>query len=309
MEGERAATLARLTDRRGGWLPDYPDHRDYTFETPLVASVLERTAVGRAPATLPERVDLRAWCSPVEYQGPINSCTANAACGLVEYFERRTFGQHVDVSRLFLYKVTRNLLGWRGDTGAHLRTTMTALEKFGTPPEAVWPYVVWWFDLDPPEWCYRLAAARQALLYYRLDSFGASPQQLLDRVKAHLAAELPAMFGFTSFVTMLRSDLRGRVPFPATGEPFFQTHAVVAVGYDDELEVHNPLPGGASTTGALLIRNSWGRFWGEDGYGWLPYEYVLQGMAADFWVLIRSELVPGPANRGPAPDDGTGLTT
>jgi hypothetical protein len=31
--------------------------------------------------------------------------------------------------------------------------------------------------------------------------------------------------------------------------------------------------GSAATEGAFLIRNSWGAGWGENGYGWLPYEY------------------------------------
>jgi C1A family cysteine protease len=33
---------------------------------------------------------------------------------------------------------------------------------------------------------------------------------------------------------------------------------------------------------------------GEDGYGWLPYEYVLKGLAEDFWSLLkRMELDTG----------------
>ena len=60
-------------------------------------------------------------CSPIEDQKTIGSCTAHAAVGIVEYFQRRAFGTHLDGSRLFVYKMTRNLMGVTGDTGAWLR--------------------------------------------------------------------------------------------------------------------------------------------------------------------------------------------
>ncbi|MFT5702370.1 MAG: C1A family cysteine protease [Desulforhopalus sp.] len=108
-----------------GWLPDYPDFRDHTVEHKEVSTRLKSlgqksvkamlTKVGVAkPAKvkLPASVDLRAWCSPIENQGSIGSCTANAGVGIVEYFERRAFGKHIDASRLFLYKTTRNMSHW-----------------------------------------------------------------------------------------------------------------------------------------------------------------------------------------------------
>ena len=57
--------------------------------------------------------------------------------------------------------------------------------------------------------------------------------------------------------------------------------AVVAVGYDD---THL-----STSRGALLIRSSWGRGWGDEGYGWLPYAYVEEQLAVDFWTVIRAD--------------------
>jgi C1A family cysteine protease len=274
-----------------GWIPDYPDFRDYTEKTEEVKSVIGVNRLLKKK-TLPKSVDLRQWCSPVEDQGLLGSCTAHAGAGIIEYYERKSFGNHIDASRLFLYKVTRNLMKLKGDTGAYLRTTIGAMVLFGVPPEDYWPYTddEKKFDKEPPAFCYAFAQNYQTIKYYRHDPPETAANTILNRVKTYLVSGHPAMFGFTVYNSIEQADKTGKIPFPSPKEKIEGGHAVAAVGYDDKMKIKNKYAG-KETTGALLIRNSWGKEWGEEGYGWLPYEYALKGLAEDFWSVIKKEWI------------------
>jgi C1A family cysteine protease len=283
-----------------GWIPDYPDFRDYTEETAEVREILRTTGLAvrgtaeraRPSKELPAAADLREWCSPVEDQGRLGSCTAQAGAGIIEYYDRKSFRRHIESSRLFLYKVTRNLMKMKGDTGAYLRSTIGAMVLFGVPPEEYWPYSddPDEFDKEPPAFCYSFAQNYKTLKYYRHDPPSASADVVLERVRTYLAAGHPAMFGFTVYTSIEQASGTGRIPFPSSLDKIEGGHAVVAAGYDDSLRIKNRY-GGEETKGALLIRNSWGRDWGEGGYGWLPYEYLRRGLAEDFWSVLKKEWI------------------
>jgi C1A family cysteine protease len=277
-----------------GWLPPLPDLRDYTEAQLAIAEMAEKLGVAKGikPKALSTAVDLRQWFSPIENQMNLGSCTAHAAVGVVEYFERRAFGKHIDGSRLFIYKATRNLMGVTGDTGAWLRNTMGALVLCGVPPERYWPYNVPDFDKEPTSFIYSVAEDYEAINYFCHDPLGSNvpPATVLANVKKYLAAGVPSIFGFFGFPSFNQSDVKGGIPFPCPGERAEWGHAIVAAGYDDNMTVKN-LKCNKATKGALLIRNSWGTGWGDKGYGWLPYEYLLNGLALDFWSLLSMNWV------------------
>lgn len=62
---------------------------------------------------------------------------------------------------------------------------------------------------------------------------------------------------------------------PTRRDAFVGGHAVLAVGY-------------RHATRQFVFRNSWGRGWGDHGYGYLPYEFVASAaLTWDFWTLRR----------------------
>jgi len=148
-----------------GWLSPMPDMRDYTTDTPQIVEMASSLNM-KVGMKIPTSVDLRAMFPPVENQLDLGSCTANAAVGMVEYCERKAFGKHIEGSRLFVYKATRNLMGVTGDTGAWLRNTMGALVLFGVPPENYWKYVVADFDKEPSAFVYAVADNYESLNYF-----------------------------------------------------------------------------------------------------------------------------------------------
>jgi len=86
----------------------------------------------------------------------------------------------------------------------------------------------------------------------------------------------------------------GFIPFPdIEKDKVVDGHAVLAVGYDDNKSLGRANPEEPSTTGAILIRNSWGANWGKQGYGWLPYEYVLEGLTSAWWSLLKADWFKG----------------
>lgn len=285
--------MLKTIDGKGlGWRRDLPDYRDYTSETSEIKKTLKEGGALRSDeAAPPSTVDLRQWCPSVDDQKQLSSCTAHACAALVEYFENKDDSTYVEVSRLFLYKSTRNLIHETGDTGAYLRETLKALVLFGVPPEEYWPYTDQDldFDIEPPAFCYSFGQRYHVMKYYRLDPPATPKDVLLDRIKTTLATQLPAVFGFTVYSSVRQAGNDGKIPIPCLKERSLGGQAVVAVGYDDDMKIKNAC--NWETTGALLFQNSWGSEWGDSGYGWLPYEYVLKGLAVDWWSVVHAEWI------------------
>lgn len=247
------------TKRKYGWRPDLPDQRDQLFRT-----------VRKPTGTLPPRVDLRAGCSKVEHQETIGSCTANAIIACVEYLEIKATKTWVDLSRLYLYYKEREMIGAvNEDSGAYIRDGIKVLAKIGVPHEMTWPYILKRWNVKPSAAADKEAKQHLIKDYQRLIT--------LNDMKSCLAAGFPFVFGFSVYESFESDEVAksGLMPMPGATERMVGGHAVTAVGYDNE-------------RGCLIVRNSWGVGWGDNGHFYMPYEFVTnRNLSDDFWTIRR----------------------
>lgn len=243
--------------RKYGWKKDKKDPRDLLYRDIKPVSI-----------TLPDRVDLRAICSPVEDQGDLGSCTANALVGNLEFLERKSNVKFWDISRLFIYyneRVIEDTIS--EDNGAELRDGIKSLVTYGYCSEKRVPYVTSKFTRKPSCIAYKEAKKHTIQSYHSI--------MTLNEMLVCLAEGYPFVFGFTVYEGFESDEVKqsGILNMPGQAEQEVGGHAVCAVGYDQAAK-------------RFIVRNSWGPDWGQGGYFTMPFEYM-EKLANDFWTIRK----------------------
>ena len=270
-----------------GWSPDLPDHRDFSFDHPLVDRTYRRIKQRKGDEP-PEQVDWREYFLPVD-QAACRTCSAAfTAVAMVQYFERRATGRVLTPSRLFVHRNASREWPSTGDCGTSLRSTLKAMKRFGLPPEKLWPYEDGNFEKEPPPYTYCFQGGFRTLRYIRIDHRELSGQQILDHTKSLLLSGGVATIGLPALNSMNNEP---DISFPTSFDETEGGYTALLVGYDDTYRIR-------SDRGAFLIRCSWGAEWGDKGYGWLPYSFVRERLGVDIWtIILRRWLLSGEFDR------------
>jgi hypothetical protein len=244
-----------------GWVPDLPDARDRKFAAPPVNS-----DVKLGP-------DWSSGLKPAFNQGQAGACTGNMFAAQVLFLQKAQ-GESVEMpSRLFSYWVARAREGTTyADCGAQIRDILVGAIADGICPESVWGYgdTPAAVTMRPSQAAFQRAQSCEVLSYERVDNTRES-----DLVAALLLG--PLCGGVTLYDSFESGDVTrtGMVPMPGQNESIIGGHAL----WWCQVDLARRL---------VKFRNSWGTGWGQNGYGWMPMEYLLDGnLAADFWRIDR----------------------
>ena len=235
-----------------GWKPDSPDHRDKYIHYNLISDI--------------EDCDLRDEMPGIYDQKEIGSSVANAVAAAYEYNQIKLDDNHIFIpSRLFIYYNTRKIeKTLEYDAGAQIRNTIKSLNINGICSETKWNYDPSLINFKPYDNCY---TAIQPLKYYRI-------HQNIESLKACLTNGVPFIFGFSVFENFEElNEENMTLQIPKKEEEYIGGQCVLCVGFDEVKKI-------------FIIRNSFGVEWGNKGYFYMDYDYLLnENLCRDFWII------------------------
>jgi C1A family cysteine protease len=235
-------------------------------------------------SSAPPFMTIVAKCPPITDQGQQGSCTGHSAVAPY-YIAQVNAGRNpiVRPSPAFLYYNERLINGQTNqDAGASISDIYRAGNKYGICDESMMRYDESDFTTPPSQAAYDAATAHRAHIYAPV------PQLLENLIGCIHHGGFPVSIGVVVYPSFMAAK-GGNIPMPKSSESDIGGHALSLVGYNNTGQPQNvpelPTPIPAKS---FVFRNSWSILWGQKGYGFFPFAYMLDsGLSSDFW-MIRS---------------------
>ncbi len=207
-------------------------------------------------ATVASSIDLRKNFPTVRDQGDMGACSAFALVGIFEYILKKNGQADIDLSEQFVYYNARKKEGAsRVDAGSSLYDIIQTLKSDGVCLEHLFPYNPNNLAQEPPVEAIDDAQMRKVVVAKNV-------KKNLHDIKSAVYEGYPVAISLRIFNSF--HPRKGFIRIP--GESETQSgqsgnHAMIICGYNDEARV-------------FVVRNSWGRKFGDKGYCYIPYGYI-----------------------------------
>jgi C1A family cysteine protease len=207
--------------------------------------------------------DYSSLLNPVRDQGNLGSSVGFAMAYTLEYYIFKQLNKKVILSPLFIYYHARKIAGTEKiDAGAFIKDAVKVTQDTGAVEEKEWPYNITKFAVQPPK------KLDKSTHYFVIN---VSPVKSVKQLKNALSNYGPVIIGISIYESFLTNT--GMVKMPTSKENVIGGHAISLVGFDDQTQF-------------FKFKNSWGENWGENGYGYIPYDYMEK--FSDEGYLIKS---------------------
>jgi hypothetical protein len=265
---------ARIPKRRKAFEVKMAQHPEQRPTRP--ASQFVSMTAGAPPVTAVPDVNLIDKLTDIRNQGMRGTCVAFSSVAVREFLT----GSKTDLSEQFLYWWCDAHDDVPEEPGTTVEMGFNGLLNAGVCLEGTWPYNPYPISGNEGQGPPPTGASDEASQYKILQLIDLD-ENSIDELKSCLKGTdsfpgRPIAFSipvYNSWFKSMAVTLSGQITMPLPGEEIVGGHAMVLVGYQDDASV----PGG----GFFIIRNSWGKDWGENceygsGYGTIPYKYISQ---------------------------------
>jgi hypothetical protein len=247
---------------------------------------IKATLLTRDYSVLPRSHSLLLFCPRVGDQGQNGTCTAWAttwaAFSIAEAVRYNQKDSAIITAEafapLYVYQsIRKKENAYSCQRGTAVEHALEFLKKTGTPKFKNYNILcgVGLPDAFPENMLYRIDD------YFRLFDGSVSDEIKISRVKKALSQDFPVVFAMNvpmSFFSTGESWMGRRV-----GEEKGVGHAMCLVGYDDD-----------KNGGSFLIMNSWGKYWGKNGFTWIPYSVFAQNAWYAYEIFVKKLVLPEP---------------